>query len=279
MYLYSTAFPGPLLRPRVVRRTFLLLGAAVIPIINATCQAPEGAAGPRELLHVTELRVGLDASFPPLADVDSSGEVVGYEADVARAIASALAVTPVLYNIPLDGLHDALLARKIDIIIAGWQYDGRLTRAVRFTAPYYNAGQVLLVREGMLLPGGGRARLLAALAGKTIGVEAGSDAEVLVRTLRDVRIERFPSPDAAASRLLDGAIDGVVSDAISASGVLRTRPGLTFAPDALTQEYLLAALRRRDGALAGRVTAAIERMRRDGTLRRLAARWELIYVD
>lgn len=251
----------------------------VLPAVLAACRVPASTGGPREPLHITELRVGLDASFPPLADVATSGEIVGYEADVARAIASALALAPVLYNIPLDGLHDALLARKIDIVIAGWQYDGRLTREVTYTAPYYNAGQVLLVREGTPLPGGGRARLLAALAGKTIGVEAGSDAEVLARTWRDVRLERFPSPDAAADRLLDGTIDGLVSDAISASGVLRTRRGLAVAPDALSPEYLLAALRRRDGALTGRVTAAIERMRRDGTLRHLAARWGLIYVD
>lgn len=260
-------------------RRILLLGAVALSTVTAACRMPGSGGEPHAPLHMTELRAGLDASFPPLAGVDDGGEVVGYEADVARAIAGALALAPVLYNIPLDGLHDALLARKIDIIIAGWQYDGRLTREVSFSAPYYNAGQVLLVREGTPLPGGGRARLLAALAGKTIGVEAGSDAEVLVRTLRDVRIERFPSPDAAAGRLLDGAIDGVVSDAISASGALRTHPGLAVAPDALTQEYLLAALRRRDGALARGVTAVIERMRRDGTLRRLAARWGLIYVD
>jgi ABC-type amino acid transport substrate-binding protein len=270
---------GARLYPKPVhRRTFLIVASAAFVAAFGACNPTGSAATLPEAQHRGELRVGLDASFPPLADVDAHGQIIGYEADVAGAIAGALGMTPVLHNIALDGLHDALLARKIDIVIAGWQYDARVTREIRFTAPYYNAGQVLLVREGTALPSG-RSRLLAALAGKTIGVEAGSAAELLARTLRAVRLERFPSPDAAAAQLLDGLLDAVISDALSASEVMRARPGLAVAPDALTQEYLLAALRRSDSTLADRVTAAIEHMRRGGTLRRLASRWGLIWVD
>jgi ABC-type amino acid transport substrate-binding protein len=223
--------------------------------------------------------VGLDASFPPLVDVDAAGQVVGYEADVAAAIAGALGLRPALLNITLDGLYDALLATRIDLIIAGLQRDAHMTREVSYTAPYYNAGQVLLLRQGSPAPEGGRDRVLAALAGKLVGVESGSDAELLLRRYPQVRAQPQSMPEAAADRLLAGALDAVLADAITASELVRARPALVASPGALTDEYLLAALRRRDSARAGRVTAAIERMRRDGSLRSLAARWRLIYVD
>ena len=53
-----------------------------------------------------------------------------------------------LVNIGFDGLYDALLARRADIIISGLPYDPRWTEDVAYTANYFNAGQILVTRTG-----------------------------------------------------------------------------------------------------------------------------------
>ncbi len=153
-----------------------------------------GDDGTLERVHATgELRVGLDASFPPFESLDAEGRVIGFDADLARAISETLGADPVFVNVGFDGLYDALLAGRVDVVISGLPYDPRWTQDVIYSQPYFNAGQLLVVRADDRLAAG-----IQSLVGRTVAVEWGSLADMEARRLRQTAegMETLPQPTA-----------------------------------------------------------------------------------
>src|SRR5688572_5553659 len=58
-------------------------------------------------------RVGVDPSFPPFEDLDDAGVAVGYDLDLARAIAADWGLEAEIIPIGYDSLSDALQAGRI----------------------------------------------------------------------------------------------------------------------------------------------------------------------
>lgn len=153
------------------------------------------------------LRVGLDASFPPFEFLDAEGQVIGLDADLARVIAADLGVTVEFVNIGFDGLYDALLIGRVDVLISGLPVDPLRRENVAYSYNYFNAGQVLLSDDPTV-------RGVEDLAGRSVAVEWGSMAELEVRRLQDqvpnLRIDARNDPAAALDTGLAVA-DGVVA--------------------------------------------------------------------
>ena len=121
----------------------LILGAVALGLL---ARGRENDKTLERVRATGELRVGLDASFPPFESLDAEGNVLGFDADLAHAIAARLGAEPVFVNVGFDGLYDALWAGRVDVIISGLPYDPRRTQDVNYSMPYFNAGQVLVVR-------------------------------------------------------------------------------------------------------------------------------------
>jgi ABC-type amino acid transport substrate-binding protein len=95
------------------------------------------------------LRVGMDASYPPFEEIDeTTGELRGYDVEMAREIGRRLELEVQFVNIGFDGLYDALTAKKVDAVISALPYDPLRTQDVFYTVSYFNAGLVLVVGEG-----------------------------------------------------------------------------------------------------------------------------------
>jgi polar amino acid transport system substrate-binding protein len=246
------------------------------------------------------LRVGLDASFPPFETIDANGQVVGLDVDIARAIAADLGVEAEFVNIGFDGLYDALLARQVDLIISGLPYDPRWTEDVAYTSNYFNAGQVLVTRADDPI-----IKSVEDLAGRTIAVEWGSQAEMEARRLQNLpspsgrRAGDFPpSPtgrgaggegftllrqDSAAAALeavRNGQADAAIVDAPSALSLLSPSPlqgegrggGLKIVAY-LTNEWYAATVHIQSRELLAAVNQTLARLEANGEMAKLKAKW------
>jgi ABC-type amino acid transport substrate-binding protein len=242
------------------------------------------------------LRVGLDASFPPFETIDASGQIVGLDVDIAQAIAADLGVEVELVNIGFDGLYDALLARRVDLIISGLPYDPRWTKDVAYTSNYFNAGQVLVVRADDQA-----INTVEDLAGRTVAVEWGSQAEMEGRRLVQTppspsgRGERGegetsntspPSPSLTllrqetAAAALDATVnhqaDAAIVDAPSAFSVLipslKGAEGLRIVTY-LTDEWYAAAVHIQSRELLGVVNQTLARLEESGRVDKLQQKW------
>jgi ABC-type amino acid transport substrate-binding protein len=273
----------------VVGGVVLLLLAAVAMALLMSGGGDDGAL---ERVQATgELRVGLDASFPPFETLDAEGNVVGIDADLAQAIAGPLGAEPVFVNVGFDGLYDALLAGRVDVVISGLPYDPHWTQDVIYSTPYFNAGQLLVVRaddaafaEGSGIPmlelQEGMAELqggVPELAGRTVAVEWGSLADMEARRLGQTTdgIETLPQPTAqeALNALVAGQADAAIADAVSVYQFIEDNGEAVRIVGALTDEPYVIAARIKSPRLAEAVNEALIELKESGTLEELMDRW------
>lgn len=217
-----------------------------------------------------DLYVGLDPSYPPFAEWTPE-RIEGIEADIAREIARRLNVEPQLLIMGYDGLYDALYTGYVDFVIAGLRPSAAHDEWVYYSAPYFDAGQVLVS------PANAPVERMADLAGKTVAVELASAGDVAARRwsrrLDALHVMRMMMPEEALQAVANGAADAALIDTVSARLHLDVYPGLTLAPQTTVPEPYVIAMREDNYRLTEAVESILRDMKADGTLDAIIARW------
>jgi polar amino acid transport system substrate-binding protein len=213
------------------------------------------------------LRVGVDAAYPPFVQL-ADGRFSGHDVELAERLADHLGLTLEMVNIPFDGLYDALRVSRIDIIISALPYLEELEGTVIYSRPYFQAGEVLIVRPDT------RIRGPRDLRGRVVGVELGSLGDQTARRLLAERDEftlrsDYDSAETAVRSLLAREVDAVMVDRVEALTLVRTSPGLTIAEAVLSDVPYVIAMPYDEPALARRVNNWLTTLEKNGTLRRL----------
>lgn len=129
-----------------------LLGLAAL-LSACSSQAPEvknpqTEAFPtiRRIQEAKKLRVGTGAGYFPFEMIDKQGKMVGFDMDMAQAMADAMKVELEVVDFKdFDAIIPALGAGQIDMIVAGMTITPERALAVNFSRPYFTSGQAVLV--------------------------------------------------------------------------------------------------------------------------------------
>jgi ABC-type amino acid transport substrate-binding protein len=214
------------------------------------------------------LRLGVDASYPPLAAALPDGGLEGLEVDLARELARRLAVPLKLDNTDVGGGLDALAANRYDGLLAGLSPAPDLADRAAFSRPYLEDGPRLLARGQVPANDPGRQR---------IGVELGSVADELARERRraggQFELVQFDTPGDVLEGLRLGEVTLALLDATSARQALARDGALRAAGRPFEARPLALALRRTNRGLLFAINRQLDRMEADGTLEALARRW------
>ena len=216
------------------------------------------------------LRVGLDPSYPPF-EVDDGASLQGIDVDLARALAGELGLQAEFVYFGYDGLYDALLTEQVDVLISALVIQPERGEEVAYSAPYFQAGQLLV------LPPGSAIAEIGDLRAQTIAVELGSDGHVQardwVRQLGGVAVLPLATPAEALQALVDGSADAALVDAVSARQFRRDHPELRLLPEPVTVEPYAIAVRVDDDELLRNLDRALDALRAAGALDALVAGW------
>lgn len=256
-------------RPSRKALALFLVGLAVLLPVLWVIFVPGDDGTLAQIRRRGTLRVGLDASFPPFETINPDGRIVGLDVDLAGAVAAGLGVEPELVNIGFDGLYDALLARRVDIVISGLPYDPRWTQDVAYTKTYFNAGQVLVTRRD-----DSAIKQVEDLAGHTVAVEWGSQADMEGRRLAGEIKGMTLLRQATAAEAIDAVLSGQAGAAIvdGVTGVSAFPRGLNIVTY-LTDEWYAAAVHIESRELLEAVNQILTRLEEDGEMARMQARW------
>ncbi len=219
------------------------------------------------------MRVGMDASWPPFEYIDEpTGQIVGLDVDLARAIGQRLGVEVELVNVGFDSLYDALYVGRFDAIVSALPYDPLLYGDVAYSISYFNAGQVLVVRADET-----DINETNDLSGKRLGVELASEGDVVSRRLQKkiegLSLEHYMTPQEVLWALKEGEVEAAVVDAVSAYQFSATKGGVQVVGDPLTDELYVIAVRLDSPLLLKAINEALVEMRENGTLDRLREKW------
>lgn len=215
------------------------------------------------------LRIAVDVGFRPFSD-QVGDELVGYDIELATALAGQLGVRPEFVPTGFDGLYDTLTSGRSDVIISALVYAPEQGYRARFSQAYFDVGQVLVA------PATGPITATSALAGMRVGVALGSDADALARqlapTLGFTLQATYDTPEAAFAAVQRGTVDAVIADNVAALTALNQYPELRLIT-ALSSEPLVIGLARPAFQLEAELNRALDHLRREGFFERLAARW------
>lgn len=154
-----------------------------------------------------ELRIGTDATYPPLESVEG-GEFIGFEIDLARAIARELGVRPRFINASFDGIFPALLNGTFDIVMSSVTITPERSASMLFSDPYYDSGQLIAVRKETV-----NINSPEDLVGKSVGVQINTTAQYDLEKREGVQVQKYNTIDLAMLDLRNRRIDAVVGDA------------------------------------------------------------------
>ena len=217
-------------------------------------------------------RVGLDPSFPPFEMLDQEGRPVGYDVDLAQALAKTWGLEAEIVAVGFDSLPDTLKAGKIDSIVSAYPFDERLTQDYAFSAPYFDAGVRLAVRAGSPIT------TVADLSGRRVGVEWGSMGDMLGRQMQrdgvDVTLVSLETP----SDLLDALASKQEVDAIFIDNVaLRQAQGvgrqIVAVDEPLESVPYVIVMPRRAAELHRNLEASLKLLQANGHLANLENTW------
>lgn len=222
------------------------------------------------MLPYGELRVGIDASYPPFG-VDLGGELIGLDVDLAQAVAEEMGVPLRFINMGYDGLYDSLRADQADALFSALRVDPLRMNDARYTTPYFNAGQVLVRR-----PESGIDRMQD-MEGHTIAIEFGTEGDLTARTwqrrLRELTVRSYDVAAAALDAVLAGEADAALVDAISARLWLNEHDGLAAAPDFVTSDPYAVAVQVGNVKLWEALNTALTTLIENGTVEDIIDRW------
>lgn len=132
-----------ILKSSIVLAMTLLLGcSSSAPASNETSDADHLA----RIKEAGVLRVGLEGNWQPFS-FEEGGEIVGYDVDVAKAIADHLGVELEVIPTPWDNLFLGLDADTIDLVINGVDVTEDRKKTYDFSDAYLYDKAVLIVME------------------------------------------------------------------------------------------------------------------------------------
>jgi polar amino acid transport system substrate-binding protein len=175
---------------------------------------------------------GTNAEFEPFESKDSSGNVIGIDAEIAAAIAEKLGAELKTEDMEFDSLPAALKSSQIDFIAAGYTADEERAQQMDFSKPYFTAAQVVIVRSD-----DASVSSKEDLAGKSLGVQTGTTGDTKVASLvENALVSRYDSMLLASQDLASGKIDAVIADNLPAIIIVNNMEGLKIAPSITYEE-------------------------------------------
>jgi polar amino acid transport system substrate-binding protein len=220
-----------------------------------------------------ELRVGLEAGYMPFEMLDKSGQLIGFDIDLARLMARKLGVKLALVNQSWDGVIPALLTDKFDVLMGGMTITAERARKVAFCDPYLSIGQTVLLRAGLA----DRIKSFKDLDTPefTVLSKLGTTGEIAARkTFRRARLRTFEHEAEAVIEVRNGRADGFVYDLpFNAVMAARSPQNLVHLHEPFTREDLGWAIRKNDPALLAWLNRFLAGLKADGTYQALYRKW------
>ncbi len=201
-------------------------------------------------------------------DPDNPGHLVGFEVDIADALARELGVRAEFVQNDWSNLVPSLERETFDIALNGLEVTSARVGRVLFTRPYYIFAERLMARkdDASIRPD------LTALKRTKVGTLANSLAFDMLRDAPDLVV--YEGVDEPYADLVSGRIDAVLLDDIIAARYGEPKPELRVVGD-LGEGYYSIAVRPSEPDLRDAVDAALEKLATSGELRRILEKHRL----
>ncbi|MDQ1909130.1 ABC transporter substrate-binding protein [Paenibacillus sp. GD4] len=218
--------------------------------------------------------VGTSADYPPYEfhkEVNKKDEIVGFDIEIARAIAKDLGVELEMKDMKFDGLLAALEAGNVDFVISGMTPTEERKKSVDFTKVYYTAVQTVVIRA----EDKDKFKSIDDLKGKKVGAQKGATQEKIVKEqMPNSEVKPLGKISDLMLELKNKKVDALVVELPVATAYLAKNKDLMVAESIkLNTEDSGSAIALKKGApeLVEAMNKTLDRLMKDKTIDKLVA--------
>ena len=247
-----------------------ILAGIVGPFISLIGVASVEAGTLEDIQARGSIIVGVPSDSPPFGMLDPSGELIGYDIDMARLVAEDLGVDLEVVYASGTSRVPFLTSGRVDIIISNLGKNAERDEVIDFSEPYAPFFNGVFGPPEIVVTGP------EDLSGYSIAVGTGSieDLELTAIAPPDADIRRFDGGSGTQSAYFSGAVDLISTANVVVASLIEMG-----APRPLETKFLIKnspcyiGVREGDTAMVEYLNGVIERVKSDGTLNEISLRW------
>ena len=252
-----------------------------------------------------KIKIGTEGAYPPWNSKDASGNLIGFEVELAQELCAIMKYECTIVEQDWDGMIPALVMRKFDAIMAGMSITAERQKTITFSQGYATEPATLAVMKGSSLEGmdtpaainldrsssdvkKALKTITASLSGKTVCTQTGTIHQNFLESgdVGSVNVRTYKTQDEVNLDLSSGRCDVALAakasfiDYAEASGKAVVTVGPNLSGGAFGGGVGVGirqggddAIGKRDAKLLKDFNKAIDKARKKGIISKLAIKW------
>ncbi|WP_286917347.1 ABC transporter substrate-binding protein [Pseudomonas sp. UBA6276] len=235
-----------------IKKLFLAVAATLL--VNGAAMAAE------------KLRMGVEAAYPPFNSKDTSGQVVGFDVDIGKALCAKMEVECEVVTSDWDGIIPALQSQKFDFLVSSMSITPERSAVVDFTNPYYSNKLQFIAKKGVDFPIDRES-----LENKSIGAQRATLSGTWLEDKYGIEAQLYDTSENAFLDLSSGRLDAILADKYASYDWLKSKAGqdFEFKGDAVEESDKIGIAVRKGDALREKLNAALQEIIADGTYKQI----------
>lgn len=247
-------------------RNFILIWAVFIIFLLTGCSG-EDKSTMSKIEEKGEITYALTGAYPPFNYIDENGEVIGFDVDIANALAEKIGVKAKAITTQWDGIIGGLKSKRFDTIIGSMAITEERVKEISFTEPYYYDGAQFFAKAD------NNYNSISDLKDGEVGVVTGTTFHDELKGMDNIKeILQFESDIENFIATADGRSDGLVTSRFV--GIQAPEEyNLVPVGSLLYTEHIAIGLRKEDEELLNKLNKALEEIIADGTYEDISNHW------
>ncbi|BBN93383.1 extracellular solute-binding protein [Deinococcus grandis] len=242
----------------------------ILPLLTLTLGLGSAHAAAPSTLQKGVLKIGMEGTYAPFTYKDASGNLTGFDVDIAKAVASKLGLKAEFVLTEWSGILAGLQANKYDVIVNQVGITAERQKTIGFSKPYaYSSPQIIVKKTGSFAP-----KTLADLKGKRVGVGLGSNFEKQLRDAGGINVVTYPGAPEYLADLAAGRLDAAFNDRLLVGYLIKSQnlpvrgAGVIGDPESVG-----IAMKKTNTSLKAAVDKALLQVKADGTYAKISRKW------
>lgn len=248
-----------------------LVMMALLLIVLSACSS----SGSSDSSKKKTIVMGTSADYPPFESVDTANgsEIIGFDIDLAKAVAKELGYKLEIKNQDFNGLIAALGSKKLDFVMAGMVDTPKRRKQVDFSKTYYQSFQVVLTRKGQNI------KTMEDLRNKKVGVQLGSTQEALAKKVNKtipMNIQTWDKLNEMVEAMRAGKLDAIMTvDTVAYGYTSKDKEFQQFKADIEGKKQYdpISAVFPKGSKLTAEFDKAMKKLEENGTKDKLITKW------
>lgn len=218
------------------------------------------------------LRVGMTGDQPPFNALNRSGDMMGFDVDLANSLATAMSAQLEIVTLPFGDLLEALDDGKVDMVMSGMAITPERSQTFTFIGPYMISGKSMLTSEAAIQKASANGGYNST-GMRLVALENSTSAVFVSRNLPNATLITIPDYDSGINMLLAGDADVMVADLPVCKLAALRNPGLITLNDPLSIEPVGIAIASEDPQFQNLVENYLDTYEKLGLLSELKTNW------